>query len=621
MATEPLAIDAGAEQPARATVPRPVQSKVAGRRPNWKSLLFWKLLLVYAGLNLATTAGIVWLVSSRQAEQHVEQVRQRLESIALVTDQQAVAAFAEGEQAALQRLADRVAGKTKTRVTLVAMDGTVLADSEESAAAMENHRQRPELLSAAEAGTGMSQRFSPTLKLPMLYFASRADHEGLPVGLVRVATPMQTIQQDVWAVQRLVWQVAVLISLVTVGLTYVIVGRILQPVQSLTEAADAIAAGEEPRHLDTPNRDELGTLARAFNQMSARLGSRLRDLKHSSERLSTVLESMTEGVVAVDARQRILFANTAACELLDFDASEVEGRPLLEQVRHHRLDKAISTTLREGVAKEIECEMEGPPVRVLSVYGACLPGDPPPGAVLVLHDVTGLRRLENLRHEFVANVSHELKTPLSSIKAYSETLLDGALDDKTNNERFVQQIADQAERLYQLILDLLSLARIESGSQTFEIVTVAAGEIVMDCLAHHAEAAAAKRIALATEPPEATMQLQADEEGLVQILNNLLSNAINYTPDGGRVTVRWRAEGDRGVIEVADTGIGIAPEDQARVFERFYRVDKARSRELGGTGLGLAIVKHLTHSFGGEVDVESTLGEGCTFRVRLPLAS
>ena len=231
-----------------------------------------------------------------------------------------------------------------------------------------------------------------------------------------------------------------------------------------------------------------------------------------------------------------------------------------------------------------------------------------------------MRRLENLRHEFVANVSHELKTPLSSIKAYSETLLDGALDDKRNNERFVQQISEQAERLYQLILDLLSLARIESGSQTFEIETVSAGDVVDDCVARHEEAAAAKGISLTTEPPPAPFELQADEEGVHQMLSNLLSNAINYTPDGGRVTVRWRSEGEEGVIEVADTGIGIAEEDQARVFERFYRVDKARSRELGGTGLGLAIVKHLAHSFAGEVEVESRLGEGSTFRVRLPLA-
>ena len=390
MATQPSAMGAARDGGSSTRVERATPTVSLGRRPKWKSLLFWKLLLVYAGLNLVTTGGIVLLVSSRQAEQHVEQVGQRLESIALVIDSQAVTAFTHGDAAELQQLAERVAEETSTRVTLVAMDGEVLADSEQSAASMENHRQRPELLAAVDAGVGMSQRFSPTLELPMLYFASRADRGETPVGLVRVATPMQTIREDVRAVQQLVWQVAIVISLVMVGLTYVIVGRILQPVQSLTEAADAIAAGQEPRHLYTPIRDELGTLARAFNQMSARLGSRLRELKDSSERLSTVLESMTEGVIAVDSRQRILFANSAACELFHFDASVAEGRPLLEQMRSAKLDEAIATTLRDGVVKEIEIEIDGPPPRVLSVHGACLPGSPPPGAVVVLHDVDGI---------------------------------------------------------------------------------------------------------------------------------------------------------------------------------------------------------------------------------------
>jgi two-component system phosphate regulon sensor histidine kinase PhoR len=225
-----------------------------------------------------------------------------------------------------------------------------------------------------------------------------------------------------------------------------------------------------------------------------------------------------------------------------------------------------------------------------------------------------------LRQDFVANVSHELKTPLSSIKAYAETLSAGAIEDKEHRLAFVKQIELQAERLHQLILDLLSLARIESGKQTFDIEPMSLAKVVQESLAYYRESAAAKDIVFDIEPDDATVQVRADEEGVYQILNNLVDNAIKYTPDQGRVTVRWLVEDSMAVVQVQDTGIGISPEDLPRVFERFFRVDKARSRELGGTGLGLSIVKHLTHSFGGTVGVESRPGVGSTFTVKLPLA-
>ena len=341
--------------------------------------------------------------------------------------------------------------------------------------------------------------------------------------------------------------------------------------------------------------------------------------RQNNERLATVLGGMVEGGVAVDEQQRILFANGAARSLLEFVTPDTEGRPLLEAVRTRTIHKAVQNAFASHKPIAVEFELTGSTRRVVAVHAARLPGVPCPGVVLVMHDVTELRRLENLRQEFVANVSHELKTPLTSIKAYAETLLDGAIHDAQNNVAFVRRIQDQADRLYQLILDLLSLARIESGQGAFEIASVDVAEAVDLCVSHHAATAATGQIELLTVPPPQPLRVQADEEGLGQILDNLLSNAVKYTPAGGRVTIRWHAAAPMGQIEVEDTGIGIPAEAQARIFERFYRVDKARSRELGGTGLGLSIVKHLVQQFGGSIGVTSHEGSGTTFTVRLPL--
>jgi len=254
------------------------------------------------------------------------------------------------------------------------------------------------------------------------------------------------------------------------------------------------------------------------------------------------------------------------------------------------------------------------------VNAARLPGKPSPGAVIVLQDITQLQRLENLRQEFSANVSHELKTPLSSILAYTETLRAGAIQDSENNLRFVEQIHKQAERLNYLIHDLLSLARIESGKEAMEIKPVPILPMVKTSISDWAGAAAARRISIVSSDGHSDMCVLSDEEALRQILDNLIDNAVKYSPDGGQVRVTWRRVDDRAVIEVSDQGPGIAPEHQQRIFERFYRVDRARSREIGGTGLGLSIVKHLSQAMNGEVEVASIVGEGTTLKVTLPVA-
>jgi two-component system, OmpR family, phosphate regulon sensor histidine kinase PhoR len=589
----------------------------------WSSRLFWKLFVSYAVLNLAATVTFVVIVSGWQEDQVVDQVRHRLRASAALVRSDVLELLPAGRSDPLQALVRRLGDEIDTRITLVAMDGMVLADSEHAnfadVTAMENHKDRLELVQAATAGHGTSERSSPTLGEPMLYVALRADRDSKPVGFVRTALSMTKIRAQVATIQNLIWIVASSVSLAVVALTYFVAARIVRPISVLTSAAESIAAGDYRRRVFKNTTDELGTLADSFNHMSERLEAREAQLRENRERLATVLEGMVEGVIALDDRERIVLANGAAGRLLSFTPAEAEGRPLLEVVRNHSIHKAQADSQSVEGSRRIEVELGDETNRVLGVNSTFLSGESSTHCILVLQDVTDLRRLESMRQEFVANVSHELKTPLSSIKAYTETLLAGAIDDQQNNTRFVRRIEEQAERLHELILDMLSLARIESGRQAFDITSVNIRRLVESCLLECEAAADSNGIQLTTDEATPDLHVRADEEGVRQILNNLIDNAIKHTPEGGEVAVRLSQEETMVVIEVRDTGLGIAAEHLPRVFERFYRVDKARSRELGGTGLGLSIVKHLTHSFDGTVEVTSQLGKGSTFVVKLPL--
>ena len=363
-------------------------------------------------------------------------------------------------------------------------------------------------------------------------------------------------------------------------------------------------------------------LARQMIALQGRLSDRIDNLEEDREQLRAILSGMVEGVVALDAEQRVLFANERAASLLNVELNRFVGRRLWEVIRQRPLLDLVLKALREPGPQQAEVTWNGDVERYLKVHAASLRGNPPQGAVVVLHDTSALRRLERLRQEFVANVSHELKTPLAVIKVCIETLLDcGGIDDLVNRGHFLEQIAHQSERLHALILDLLSLARIESGEENFEFTTVDLRAMVEFSLSGHLMRAQARnqKLAMVTAPDMLALEVWADEEALRQIVNNLLDNALKYTPDGGTIEVSWLVV--EGIVElsVRDTGIGIPAADLPRIFERFYRVDKARSRELGGTGLGLSIVKHLAQSMGGGIRATSVIGVGSCFVVSLRL--
>src|SRR4051794_17446831 len=400
--------------------------------------------------------------------------------------------------------------------------------------------------------------------------------------------------------------------------------QIIRPVGALTATAEAVAAGDCRQGVHIANGDELGTLGRAIDRIRRAVDQQSIQLAAIDDRQLTVLDAMVEGVIAVDERQRVVLANPAAGRLFGFRPQVAKGRPLQEIVRNYAVSEAAQRALAAGEFQRLEITLSGNEPSSFDVHVQPLPGSPRAGAVLVVYDTTELRRLESVRRDFIANVSHELKTPLASIKAYTETLRNGAIAEPGTSQRFLLRIEEQSDRLHHLIMDMLSLARVESEQRSFEIESVDVAEVAAECLDEHRQLATAKRISLGIETcngersGSSSYCVRADREGLRQILGNLLDNAVNYTSEGGKVSVAWHIDGSLIRTRVRDTGIGIKPEDQRRVFERFYRVDKARSRELGGTGLGLAIVKHLVHSFGGSVDVDSEPGRGSTFTVSLP---
>ncbi len=410
------------------------------------------------------------------------------------------------------------------------------------------------------------------------------------------------------------------IVVVSVAPAYLLARRFTRPLTALTRGADRLAEGDFTHHIHVAGSREFVTLARTFNGMTDRLATSFRESERDRQQLRTILSGMVEGVVAIDDRQRVLFANDTGGRLLEFDPEAAVGRVLWEVTRQRALREAVDAALSGKGPQRRELAWNGASEKYLTLYVSLLPNASPSGAVLVVHDTTDLRRLERLRQDFVANVSHELKTPLANIMSSVETLIDGAVEDPAARGMFLAEIADQADRQQVLIEDLLSLARIETAEQRFTPERVLVDDAVHTCLDRHRTRAEAKGltlngVALADTPPD--LGVLADEEGLAQVLDNLVDNAIKYTP-AGRITARWRATAKEVVFEVEDTGLGIPHADQPRIFERFYRVNKDRSREMGGTGLGLAIVKHLVQAMRGTVSVSSELGRGSKFTVTLP---
>lgn len=587
------------------------------------------------GLLIALSLTLVGLyLERRERAAVVDQVIARLEAQAALLAEEVATGVSTGDA-----WARKAAGRTKARVTVIATDGRVLADSDEPSSVMDNHAGRPEVAGALTAGTGRALRFSRTVNRDLVYFAQVVPQAGGGRMILRLAVPVGEVVHGFSRFRRDFIVIALISLALAGGIAYLWARKITRPLWQMVGFAQGVARGEMGQRLPIYSRDELGELANALNVMADDLKGTLRRLEEEGRRIRTIMESMAEGVLVIDARGRISLVNPAAEALLGLKKDVALGQTPLEAVRSHELDDLLKAAARqkEGVGAEIT--LTYPRRRILAGTAVAIrdAGGAAQGTVLALRDITELKRLEEVRMEFVVNVSHELRTPLTAIRGYAETLLYGGLEHREEARKFLEIIHQHAERLGRLLNDLLDLSNIELERTPLSIRPQAVVEVARQATAMLMPQAEQKAIRLTNRIPDDLPPVLADRDRLVQILVNLLDNAVKYTPEGGSVTVTVRqgpgaepqpptpgtrppSPGPWVEIVVEDTGIGIPEKDLPRITERFFRVDKARSRELGGTGLGLAIVKHLVQAHRGTLGIESEIGRGTTVRFTLPVA-
>lgn len=520
------------------------------------------------------------------------------------------------------KLADELGRLVGARVTLITPQGRVLGDSQmprDAVPEMVNHADRPEIIQAMSHGEGSAVRYSSTLGLDLMYTALRLDGPNGQKLLVRLALPLNQVQQALSRTRGLVLWAVFLGVLLSIGVAYLVARSLSRPVQQLTRTAASIAAGDLSRRFTRYPRHEIGELGRAFDQMADNLQMTIDDITQSRDRLEAILRGMVEGVLVIDNDGYVLLANRALMKMLELKAVPPGLLPS-EIIRNADLLEALDEARagREYVGREIQTLGTTP--RFLEAHVVRISGEAAgPGMVCVLHDITERKRLEKTRRDLVANVSHELRTPLTAVRGAAETLLDGALDSPQYARHFAELILRQSHRLERLVQDLMELASLESGESPPRPRRIDAAELADSVLEAVTDLAQAQGVEVERRLPREPLIFAADARQVEQALLNLLDNAIKYTGQGGRVTLAMEIQDQEVVVSVSDTGPGIAAEHLPRIFERFYRVDTNRSREMGGTGLGLAIVKHIAQVHHGRVEVASAPGQGSTFRLILPL--
>ena len=585
-----------------------------------RSRFFWNLFASYTAVLLVTALLVGGLVEARLGSKLLADTESTLRQECVLLSPLAQRSL-EAQAGSLQPEVLELGHATGLRISIIREDGTVLADSESDPERMDDHTGRPEVAAARRNTFGVSRRHSHTLDLDMLYVAHRVRTAAGDQGFVRLAVPLTAVQDELAIVRRAVVLGTVVGFLVALALGFVLAGRITRPLAEMTRVAEDLREGHYSSRVRASRGDEIGLLGETLDSLGAEITSRIAALQQEDAQLRAMLAGMVEGVVAVDAEDHIAFVNSAARDLLGLSAARPEGRSLWELAPilelQELLEEARATDAHAG--REVELHRGGKE-RIFQAHASPFQGGGRRGLVLVLHDISDLRRLERVRRDFVANVSHELKTPLAAIQGFVETLLSGAIHDTDNNVRFLGRIDANVKRLSNLVSDLLSLARIESGRLEIEVQPVDWRSVLDEVLKRREGALQAKGLVFEVLGRDGAPRVRGDREAMTQVLDNLIDNAIHYTPAPGQVRVRFAQVGDQGRIAVEDSGIGIPAADLDRIFERFYRVDRSRSQAEGSTGLGLSIVKNLVLRMGGQVTVESVLGEGTTFAVSLPLA-
>jgi two-component system, OmpR family, phosphate regulon sensor histidine kinase PhoR len=586
-----------------------------------KKSLLWHLFFSYMLITLLSLVAVTWYSTASLKNFLLRQAEADLEERALLFSPMLLEHLSPYDEKAIDDLCKTVGRTASTRITVILPWGKVVGDSDHDPARMDNHFDRPEVAAALEGSMGVATRYSPTLGKEMMYAAIALKKDSRNLGVLRSAIPVDNIGKTQKAMEMRIVYAGLVIAVVAAFLSLLLSQRIRRPIDDIEKGAEAFSRGEFDVHLPSSGLAEIAGLSETMKRMAGELREQIRTITAQRNELEAVLSSMVEGVFGVDQEERLLGMNPSAARILGCNPAKGQGRTIQEVIRLSELQHFVVGALSSEKPVEKDLILYGEAEKIVRAHGTPLRDAEGKrvGVLIVLNDVTRLAKLENIRKDFVANVSHEIKTPITAIKGFVETLQEGQSQDPADVRRFLEIIHRHVDRLEAIVEDLLSLSRIEKEAEAEEIVLeehpvrLSLAKAVQSC----EDKAQSKKIHLELECSE-DLKGRINPLLLEQAVVNLIDNAINSSEEGKSVTIKAREREQEILIQVEDHGSGIERKHLDRIFERFYRVDKSRSRKLGGTGLGLSIVKHIVEAHGGRVSVESQPGLGSTFTLHLP---
>ncbi len=587
-----------------------------------KRKLMWQIYPSYLIIIISALLAVALYASNSIKQFHLQQIREQLEAHAwhfsTLIEGKVVAEYSQEVDSLCKIVGEQLAN----RFTVILPSGQVIGDSYEDPSRMDNHANRPEIQQALSENVGTSKRYSYTIEQEMLYVAVPVRKQDDIIGVIRASMPVTAVKQSLSLIYDKIMLAGIIIVILAAIVSLIVSRRIGKPLEEIRQGALRFAHGNLTHRIQVPESEEIGILAETMNQMASQLAERIQTVTKQRNELEAVLANMVEAVIILDRDERIVRCNQTAARLFNVNPEAIGQRSIQETIRNPDIQRFVKKTFEHGGPVEDVLRLHSEQERFLYVHGTSLYETEENVAeiLLVFHDITRLKQLENMRREFVANVSHELRTPITSIVGFIETLQDGAINDHENASKFLTIVERNANRLNSIINDLLTLSRIEQEKEEEQIL------LTKECIKDVLEAAVMICQKRASER-QITIHLQCDDALqaninaalLEQAVVNLLDNAIKYSDPGNYVNLSARQQGQEVLISVEDFGCGISEEHLPRLFERFYRVDKARSRKLGGTGLGLAIVKHIANAHNGRATVESTPGKGSTFSIIIPV--
>jgi two-component system, OmpR family, phosphate regulon sensor histidine kinase PhoR len=576
--------------------------------------IYWKITIPLIILVLLGMGFLGVYISNSARNTQINHLKLQLVNEAELVANISASSFADpAQQVNLNAIAQTIGTEINTRITFIALDGTVLGDNDQTAANMENHATRPEVQAALAGNIGQDTRYSTTLREYMMYAAVPVLSKGQKIGMARVALPLTTVESSVNSEVLTIITAIIIAAILFILIAALIARMITQPIRQITKAAAGITAGNLEQQIEIRTNDEIGRLAHAFNEMSQNLKTTIAAIVDERSNLATVLTNLTDGVMMTDSEEKLLLTNPAAERLFNFKEENIKGHPLIEAVHDYEIDEIVKKCLSTTNEQTAQLETNGRFIRVVAVP---ITTGRSYSTLVLFQDLTELRNLQTMRRELIGNISHDLRTPIAGIKAMVETLQDTAIDDKQVALDFLIRINGEVDRLTQMVTELTELSHIETGKAELRRVPTNLNYLIEEVVGQMRPQAESKPVTITTDFNSNLPVIKADKDRIRQTLTNLVHNAIKFNNPGGQVVISTIFNNESVTVIVSDTGMGISKEDLPHIFERFYKADKARSQ--GGSGLGLAIAKHTIQAHGGNISVKSEEGKGTTITFDLP---